>query len=111
MHPSIAPVNLVLAFAYPLSSVAYNTPYEAQYCRTLLNFEPFHREDAEFKTLGAQEQVSAPATVSGFKTHPLYVLQRHITKFQALQPGTTPAGAHKCVDPRIPTSLDPRPSI
>lgn len=54
------------------------------------------REDAELALKGAAEQASAPASVTAFKQHPLYVLARHVTKFQALAPGTAPAGTHKC---------------
>ena len=64
------------------------------------------REDAEFRSKGLAEQASAPATIGAFKTHPLYVLTRHISKYQALRPGTTPVGTHKCalVDPAAPLS-------
>ena len=42
------------------------------------------------------EQQEAPKTLAGFKTHPLYLLQRNIGKYQAITPGTTPCGMHKC---------------
>ena len=53
------------------------------------------REDAEFESRAAAEQVGAPASVAAFKAHPLYVLRRHVSKFQALEPGTAPVGTHK----------------
>jgi xeroderma pigmentosum group C-complementing protein len=40
------------------------------------------REDAELSARAAQQAAGAPTTVDGFKGHPLYVLQRHITKYQ-----------------------------
>ena len=55
-----------------------------------------HREDAEFQKKGAVEQQEAPKSLAGFKTHPLYVLQRNIGKYQAITPGTNPCGMHKC---------------
>jgi hypothetical protein len=40
------------------------------------------REDAELSARAAQQAAGPPTTVEGFKGHPLYVLQRHITKYQ-----------------------------
>jgi hypothetical protein len=40
------------------------------------------REDAELSSRAAQQAAGPPTTVDGFKAHPLYVLQRHITKYQ-----------------------------
>ena len=42
------------------------------------------------------ELQEAPKSLAGFKTHPLYVLQRNIGKYQAITPGTNPCGMHKC---------------
>ena len=56
-----------------------------------------YREDAEFRSKGAVEQQEAPKTLTAFKTHPLYILQRNIGKYQAITPGTNPCGMHKCV--------------
>jgi len=40
------------------------------------------REEAELSARAAQQAAGAPTTVEGFKGHPLYVLERHITKYQ-----------------------------
>jgi hypothetical protein len=40
------------------------------------------REEAELAARAAQQAAGPPTTVEGFKGHPLYVLQRHITKYQ-----------------------------
>lgn len=55
------------------------------------------REDAELQERVTAEKRGLPNTVDGFKRHPLFILERHITKYQALEPGTKKAGLHRCV--------------
>lgn len=42
-----------------------------------------------------QEAVSKPSTVAAFKSHPTFVLERHIGKYQAIVPWAKKAGMHK----------------
>ncbi|KAK9840463.1 hypothetical protein WJX74_010195 [Apatococcus lobatus] len=53
------------------------------------------REDAELQQRVALEKRGMPTTVDGFKVHPMYVLERHIGKYQALAPGTKKSGLHR----------------
>ncbi|KAL4458322.1 hypothetical protein ABPG75_013187 [Micractinium tetrahymenae] len=52
-------------------------------------------EDAELQQRERQEAVSKPSTVAAFKTHPTFVLDRHIGKYQAIVPWAKKAGMHK----------------
>lgn len=40
------------------------------------------REDAELEQKVVRERSGLPTTIDGFRCHPLYVLERHITKYQ-----------------------------
>lgn len=53
------------------------------------------REDAELAQQEVKERQSLPKTIDGFKRHKLYVLQRHISKYQGLAPGAAPLGLHR----------------
>ncbi|KAL3141472.1 hypothetical protein ABBQ32_005034 [Trebouxia sp. C0010 RCD-2024] len=53
------------------------------------------REDAELSQRAASERRNLPSNVEGFKNHPAYVLERHIGRYFALQPGTKKAGMHR----------------
>ncbi|KAK9858829.1 hypothetical protein WJX84_000716 [Apatococcus fuscideae] len=53
------------------------------------------REDAELQQRVTSEKRGMPTTVDGFKVHPVYVLERHIGKYQALAPGTKKSGLHR----------------
>lgn len=53
------------------------------------------REEAELASRAAAQAAALPTTIDAFKQHPLYVLERHITKYCALVPGAKPLGAHK----------------
>jgi xeroderma pigmentosum group C-complementing protein len=53
------------------------------------------REDAELEQAALRQRHMLPKTIEGFKKHPLYVLKRHITKYQGLKPGTAPLGLHR----------------
>lgn len=53
------------------------------------------REDAELAQHEVKERQSLPKTIDGFKRHPLYVLQRHISKYQGLSPGASQLGVHR----------------
>jgi hypothetical protein len=43
------------------------------------------REDAELAAAAARQAAQPPSTIEGFKSHPLYVLQRHIQQKQVGQ--------------------------
>jgi len=45
--------------------------------------------------LGAQEHTSIPSTVEGFKASKEYVLERHIGKYQAIDPHGQRQGLHR----------------
>jgi len=53
-----------------------------------LNTEKAKREEAEL--VNKSEDAPMPTTVSGFKSHPLYVLKRHLLKFEAIYPAEAP---------------------
>lgn len=53
------------------------------------------REDAELAQRAQLAQRSLPTTIDGFKSHPLYVLQRHISRYQDLAPGAKACGLHR----------------
>ncbi|GAX72825.1 hypothetical protein CEUSTIGMA_g280.t1 [Chlamydomonas eustigma] len=53
------------------------------------------REDAELQQRSASHMQGLPATIEAFKSHPVYILKRHLTKYQALRPGSTLLGTHK----------------
>ena len=53
------------------------------------------REDAELKQRAQRERRGLPTTIEGFKCHPRYVLQRHITKYQSLKPDSSTCGLHR----------------
>eukprot|EP00798_Chlamydomonas_sp_ICE-L_P030864 gene30864-35908_t len=53
------------------------------------------REDAELRQREDDHLKSRPATIEGYKSSPVWTLKRHITKYQALRPGSRPAGMHK----------------
>ena len=43
-----------------------------------------------------QERRGLPSTLEGFKAHEVYVLDRHIGKYQAVRPGAQKCGNHRC---------------
>ncbi|GIL45587.1 hypothetical protein Vafri_2789 [Volvox africanus] len=53
------------------------------------------REAAELQHRGLSQLQGLPTSIEGFKSHPLYVLKRHIGKYEALRPGTVPLGLHR----------------
>lgn len=53
------------------------------------------REDAEMEEKVLAERRGLPTSIEGFKHHPLVILQRHITKYQALMPGAPVLGLHR----------------
>ncbi|CAL8469198.1 g8739 [Coccomyxa elongata] len=53
------------------------------------------REDAELQQKFSSELADIPNTIPAFKSHPRYVLERHIGRYQALKPGTTKLGLHR----------------
>lgn len=53
------------------------------------------REDAELAQQEMKDRQGLPKTIESFKRHPLYVLQRHISKYQGLMPGATRLGLHR----------------
>lgn len=53
------------------------------------------REDAELSQRAASERQGLPSNVEGFKHHPVFVLERHISRYFALKPGTKKAGMHR----------------
>lgn len=53
------------------------------------------REDAEFRARAMVEKKALPRTIEGFKNHPFYILNRHIGKYQALNPGAQVVGLHR----------------
>lgn len=67
---------------------------------------PADREDEELKLRVASQLQCLPTSIEGFKTHPLYVLKRHLTKYQTLRPGTSLLGTHK-VKPWTCCSINP----
>ena len=40
------------------------------------------REDDELQLRSASQMLGLPTSLEGFKTHPLYILKRHLTKYQ-----------------------------
>ena len=48
------------------------------------------REDAELEQAALKQRQQLPKNIKGFRQHPLYVLKRHIGKYQGLKPGTAP---------------------
>ena len=53
------------------------------------------REDAELEQAALKQRQQLPKNIKGFRQHPLYVLKRHIGKYQGLKPGTAPLGLHR----------------
>lgn len=53
------------------------------------------REDAELAQRAQQAKRGLPTTIDGFKSHPTYVLQRHVAKYCTVRPGTKPSGLHR----------------
>ena len=53
------------------------------------------REDRELELRAASERHTHPTTIEGFKKHAVFILARHIAKYQALHPSAKPAGTHK----------------
>ncbi|GLI64108.1 hypothetical protein VaNZ11_007283 [Volvox africanus] len=53
------------------------------------------REAAELQHRGLSQLQGLPTSIEGFKNHPLYVLKRHIGKYEALRPRTVPLGLHR----------------
>ncbi|KXZ44021.1 hypothetical protein GPECTOR_75g745 [Gonium pectorale] len=53
------------------------------------------REAAELAQRGLSQLAGLPTSIDGFKSHPMYVLKRHIGKYEALRPGTAPLGLHR----------------
>lgn len=53
------------------------------------------REDAELAQQEVKERTSLPKTIDGFKRHPVYVLKRHISRYQGLTPGASQLGVHR----------------
>jgi hypothetical protein len=53
------------------------------------------REDAELQQRELSERHGLPKTIEGFRKHPLYVLERHISRYQSLMPGTAKLGLHR----------------
>ncbi|GMH36283.1 hypothetical protein BSKO_04151 [Bryopsis sp. KO-2023] len=53
------------------------------------------REDAELSARATAQQKLVPRTIEEFKKHPVYVLQRHIKKYQSLVPDAVRAGLHR----------------
>ncbi|EFJ49372.1 hypothetical protein VOLCADRAFT_89729 [Volvox carteri f. nagariensis] len=53
------------------------------------------REAAELHQRGLSQLQGLPTSIEGFKSHPLYVLKRHIGKYESLRPGTAPLGLHR----------------
>ena len=56
---------------------------------------PADREDQELRLKVSSQMQVLPTSIEGFKTHPLYILKRHLTKYQALRPGSSLLGSHK----------------
>lgn len=53
------------------------------------------REDAELNQRVLAERRGLPTTIDGFKSHPLYILERHIGRYQGLKPSARKAGLHR----------------
>ena len=53
------------------------------------------REDADLAQRAQQAKRGLPTTIDGFKSHPVYVLERHIAKYQALRPEAKKCGLHR----------------
>ncbi|KAK9908106.1 hypothetical protein WJX75_002826 [Coccomyxa subellipsoidea] len=53
------------------------------------------REDAELQQKFSSELQDIPNTIPAFKSHPRYVLERHIGRYQALKPDTAKLGLHR----------------
>ena len=55
------------------------------------------REDRELEERAQRAKQGLPTTLDGFKAHSVYVLERHIGRYQALQPGAKKKGFHRWV--------------
>ena len=53
------------------------------------------REEAELEQRALRERSQLPKTIDGFKKSTVYVLERHIARYQGLKPGTKRLGLHK----------------
>ncbi|KAK9823314.1 hypothetical protein WJX72_001861 [[Myrmecia] bisecta] len=53
------------------------------------------REDEELREKITAEKRALPTTIDGFRRHTAFVLERHISKYQALKPGAKKAGLHR----------------
>lgn len=53
------------------------------------------REDAELEQAELKQRQKLPQNIEGFRKHPLYVLKRHISKYQGLKTGSAPLGLHR----------------
>ncbi|GAB4822170.1 hypothetical protein N2152v2_009216 [Parachlorella kessleri] len=53
------------------------------------------REDADLAQRAQQAKRGLPTTIDGFKSHPVYVLERHIAKYQGLRPEAKKCGLHR----------------
>jgi Rad4 beta-hairpin domain 1 len=53
------------------------------------------REEAELEQRALRERAELPKTIEGFKRSTVYLLERHITRYQGLEPGAKRLGLHK----------------
>jgi xeroderma pigmentosum group C-complementing protein len=53
------------------------------------------REEAELEQRSLQERQTLPKTMEGFKRSVVYILERHISRYQGLAPGAKPLGFHR----------------
>jgi hypothetical protein len=77
------------------SQVESRWEYTADGSASLLAQLADRREEAELEQRALQERRELPQTIEGFKRSCVYVLERHITRYQGLEPGTKRLGLHR----------------